>query len=445
MLIGIGEIWAGNNRGGGAFAVADSLGVSEGMINGQGSPGEGQGIQDESIAVHLKIIAGAVDGDFPRVWGDALPFGLDAAGAGVQAVGGGIDASDDAEGSLDLGPMENAVAEEDVADGVGGDHSAVMGIGHIDAAEEFVFGIGFAIAVEVVHEPEARLLGNDHAGFGEGDAVEGIESFGEGGAAIGFAIVVGIFQDEEFIFGRKTWDCVREGRHGDDPQAASGVEGNLDGVTKFGELDFGSEEIDGETGGDLKLGLLFGWGFDDAGIFAVVLSFSGRHGSEPGSGETGERSLRGAGQFVNDRFGGGDHLVIAWDFSGVFLGAFAHAVIEVGIFGPDDFADKIGFLGDGPGQFGHALRIDAVQGGIAEEGAGDHAGHEPVALWVEMQPIHGQCGSVLGIGLLAGREEIDEESGAGGCGISNSLGVGGQIAVAREVVLFGETILDGGW
>ena len=88
LLVFFREIQAGDARGGAALAVAHGLGIGEGMVNAQGGPGERQSVEDQSVAVHLEDVSGAVEGDLPRVRGDALPFRLDTTIAGIHSVGG---------------------------------------------------------------------------------------------------------------------------------------------------------------------------------------------------------------------------------------------------------------------------------------------------------------------------------------------------------------------
>ena len=199
LLVFVGEIGAGDGGGGGTFAVANGDAAAEGVVDAEGCPGHGIAVLDEAVTVHLKEIAPAVPGDFPWIGGEGLVFELDGAGAKVEAVGGGVDAAGDAVGSFDLGTVKDAVAEEDVTERSHGDHAAVVSIGDVDAAEEFFLVISFAIAVGVLHVDEARLVRDDDSVFVKGDAVGDGEVVSEDGGFVGFAIAIGVFENDDLV------------------------------------------------------------------------------------------------------------------------------------------------------------------------------------------------------------------------------------------------------
>jgi len=64
---------------------------------------------------------------------------------------------------------------------------------------------------------------------------------------VGTSITVRIFQDQDFVIDFFARQVHRVGSHRADPEAAFTVEGELHGVLEFGELDFGSEQIDFEA------------------------------------------------------------------------------------------------------------------------------------------------------------------------------------------------------
>ena len=180
--------------------------------------------------------------------------------------------------------MEDAIAKDEGAEGIGLDHAAVMGVGDIDTTEEFALGVGTVVSIGVLHEPEARLLGDDDAIVMEGDAIECIKAFDEGGELVGFSVLVGVFEDDDFIWRGEAGNGVGEGGHGDDPEAATGIKGDLDGVAEFWELFFGSEEADFVAFGDFEFGLVFGDGLMTPKPFLALLPLPSAMGGREGSG-----------------------------------------------------------------------------------------------------------------------------------------------------------------
>ena len=250
--------------------------MGEGMVNAQGSPGQRQPVEDQSIAVHLEDVTGAVEGYLPGVRRDALPFWLDAPGAGIHSVGGRINPAYRAERGLKLRSVEHAVAEPDGSGGIGGHHATVMRVGKIQATEMLGLPVGAAVAIGVLQEPVARLFRDQHAVGREGDSVEGIEPGGEDGELVGLAVPVGVFEHHELIFLGLARQRVREAGHGDYPETASAIEGDLHRGAQRGKLLLRSEEVHGISGGDLESGLHLGSRFYDTDT--VGGSTGGRHG-----------------------------------------------------------------------------------------------------------------------------------------------------------------------
>ena len=134
LLVFVGEVGAGDGGCGGTFAILDRDATAKWMVDAKGCPGHGIAVLNKAVTIHLEKIAPAVPGDFPGIGGEGLVFEVNLAGAEVEAIGGGINASGDSVGSFDLGTVEYAVAEDDVAERSHGDHAAVVGVGDINAA-----------------------------------------------------------------------------------------------------------------------------------------------------------------------------------------------------------------------------------------------------------------------------------------------------------------------
>ena len=124
--------------------------MAVGVIDSEWGPRERDTLEHVAAAVALENISIAVEGHFPRIRRRALPFGRDASGGGIEAIGRGVDAAHDAKGRFKLRAVKHAVGEEEMAEWVAGHHAAVVRIGDVDAAEEFGAGVGTAVAVGVV-------------------------------------------------------------------------------------------------------------------------------------------------------------------------------------------------------------------------------------------------------------------------------------------------------
>jgi len=222
------------------------------------------------------------------------------------------------------------------------------------------------------------LSGNDHALFVEGDAVDGVQTIGEYGAFVGFAVMIGVFEDEDFVLRKGPGSGMWPGGHGDDPESAFAVESDLDGVFEFGELFFGSEEVEFKSVGYGDVFLLFCGRFDDS-EYGIRLGFAGRHGRECGDWVIGEFGGGFGDKVVDDGVGGLDEFVVPRDFLGVFVDAFPDTVINDAVFGADDIGDGAGFACGGGGDIGDAGGIDCGEGFFADELPGDPASESAVA------------------------------------------------------------------
>ena len=82
---------------------------------------------------------------------------------------------------------------------------------------------------------------------------------------------------------------------------------------------------------------------------------------------------------MNDRRGHVEELVVAGDFSGVLVGAFADSEVDDAIFWADEVGIAAGLLPRGEGEFGDAWRGKVADGITAEEGGGESLSEDSAA------------------------------------------------------------------
>ena len=92
-----------------------------------------------------------------------------------------------------------------------------------------------------------------------------MEVVGPSGALVGFAILIGVLENDDLIAWFLTGIDVRVGDGGGDPEAAAFVPAHLDGAGHFGEIFFGCEAVDLETGIDLESCFFIGDGEEFVG------------------------------------------------------------------------------------------------------------------------------------------------------------------------------------
>ena len=210
--------------------------MGKGMINAERRPGERQAIENQSVAIHLKAVAGAIKRHTPGIGCDALPFGFNSTRAGILPVGGGIKATMHAEGGLKLRPVEDTVGKPHASHGVGRDHATMVRVCDIKSTQHFRFGIRNAIAVGIAHQPVARLFANQRSIFREGNSVQRIESARESRAFVGPAVAVGILKHNDFILLGLPRNRVWKARHGHHPKPSARIESDLHRGAQFGKL-----------------------------------------------------------------------------------------------------------------------------------------------------------------------------------------------------------------
>jgi len=252
------------------------------------------GVDEEEFAVFVPIMAPGIGGAAVEGFED-LALGVvapDGAAEGDAVVVGGAGETDFAGGGGPAAAVEPAVGAP--AEAVG--KVVVVGGGDREAVEDgFGGAVGEVVAVAVGDEEEAGRAHEPEAVGGPLDAGEVGELVGEDDGFVGFAVVVGIGEDEDAVavagielFAGQFVESVVFG----DPEAARGVPGAGDGVADLG---FGGEDGDVEAVGDAE----GGGGFGGREGFAGDL-FGVDGGGEGLGGEGGEREEEQQEAHLND-------------------------------------------------------------------------------------------------------------------------------------------------
>ena len=109
--------------------------------------------------------------------------------------------------------------------------------------------VGLVVAVGVLQEQNPRLAHDEHAAVPELEARGAVELVVERGALVGFAVAVGVFEDEQLVVGRRVAGLpLRVVRHARDPEPALVVEVHLHGFGQFREHRLVREQLDLHAG-----------------------------------------------------------------------------------------------------------------------------------------------------------------------------------------------------
>src|ERR1051326_1014979 len=155
--------------------------------------------------------------------------GFKFAGARLEAIDSSVIIANWPSSGLDLGAVEDAIAEKNgsarfVADGIGG----MMRIGRGHAHQYALHPIAFAVAVGVANEPEIGRLHQEDAVFVKLETGRRIEVINEMRAFVGLASAFGVLEQDQavadFAVGRAFRVVVPNG----DPETAFGVPRHLD-------------------------------------------------------------------------------------------------------------------------------------------------------------------------------------------------------------------------
>ena len=411
-------------------------------------------------AIVGEVVAPAIEGDAVGVWAIAC-VESDGIGAGIEAIharGGGVEGWSPGmfEGVLEEDaalPVDGAIGAVDEV--IGG----VMGIGGVDSLEEDDADIGDVIAVGVFEEEDIGLGGDDDAPVPEFEA-EGVLDFREFGGFVGDAVLIGIGKDEEAIVHGFEGFPFGVSVPASGPEAAFGIDLELDGVRQVGEAGFIGEEIEFEAVGNFYFGdgVLAGEVVGVSFFLGIgAFAFSADIGDnldgwrDIGIGE-GEGLVGGGRPDFGVAVGGHDieHFEFVLEDLGVGLAvdefearATAPDVIAVGgavavmpvhVFIDDGLAE--GFEGWGGGD------------GLAGEGGGDDFADLAIAFGEGVDAVEGEGRFGLGVAGLGGGEEVDEGDGFFFGDLFDGGGVEGEVDVIAgavgEVGAFAIFVGDGG-
>ena len=167
---------------------------------------------------------------------------------------GGIFGADGTVSGFSLGVVEDGFAEEEVAAGSPGEVvECVVGVLATETGEDDFAFVHFAVAIGVGEVGEVGFFGAiDTAIAIEHEGERNVEVIGPSGAFVGFAVLVCVFEDDDFIARLLAGVNVGIGNRGGNPKAAVFVPAHLDGAGHFGEVFLGGEAVDFETGVDLE-------------------------------------------------------------------------------------------------------------------------------------------------------------------------------------------------
>ena len=131
----------------------------------------------------------------------------------------------------------------------------MVGVVRIEAVQDQFLAVGLAVLVVVDEQGEVGFLGDVHAFRCELEADGDVEVVCEDGLLIGFAVAVGVLEDDQLIVGQGiAGTVVWVGRGRGDPESTFAVERHLDGLFEVGEFLLRGEELDLVAGGHLHFG-----------------------------------------------------------------------------------------------------------------------------------------------------------------------------------------------
>ena len=229
----------------GARMLARIIGIS-------GVEGGGEdGVRRDVISIRIKSDAPRI-----RVWvgseGGELFCGR------MVEEPGRVFGADGAVSGFGLGVVEDGFAEEKVSSGSPGE--IVEGVVRIlapEAGKDDFTMVHFSVAIGISEMGEVGFFGAEDAAVAIKDEGErDVKVIGPGGAFVGFAILIGVLENDDFIAGFLAGINMRVGDGGGDPKTAVFVPAHLDGAGHLGEIFFGGKAIDLETWIDFE-GLQF--------------------------------------------------------------------------------------------------------------------------------------------------------------------------------------------
>jgi len=227
-----------------------------GMLSGVVGVGGVEGRGEDGVGGHVVSIR--VEGYAPGVGVGVGTEGGELSSGGMVEEPGRVFGADGAVGGLSLGVVENGFAEEEVASGRPGKVvEGVVGIFTAEARENDLAVVHFTVAIGIGEVGEMGLFRAEDAAVAiENEGERDVEVIGPGGTFVCFAVLVGVFEDDDFVARLLAGVDVWVGDGGGDPEAAVLVPAHLNGAGHFGEVFFGGEAVDFEARVDFE-GLQF--------------------------------------------------------------------------------------------------------------------------------------------------------------------------------------------
>ena len=119
----------------------------------------------------------------------------------------------------------------------------VVRVCRIEPVEHDLAEISLVIAVGVFQEDEVRLLRDVEPAVGDLEAGRQMEAIGEHRLLVGFAVAIGVFEDQDLVIDGHAGQVLWVAGHRGDPEPALRVERHLHRVGKLGKLDLRGEAI----------------------------------------------------------------------------------------------------------------------------------------------------------------------------------------------------------
>ena len=296
----------------------------------------------------------------------------------------------------------------------------MVGVGGVEAADDPLLDVVAVVAIGVFEIEHVRPLGDDHALPPELKAGWVVEVIGKSLHAIGAAVAVGVFQNQQLVVHRLVGTPVRIGRPDGHPQPARGVEGHLHRVDQLGKHRFVGHQLHphARVDGHLADRLVAG----EEGMLAAceLTGLVGLHVDQVRQADLVDRGERGLGVAQRGRGCPDATVAVGRLHVEVFQLALHDLVVGLAADKPQPGPAAVGgeavghtvavepvevLVGDG--QLQPSQRLLAPLRMPAEEGLVDDAGDHAVAGGVGMDAIHGQRLGLALVGLERGPHEID--------------------------------------
>jgi hypothetical protein len=161
----------------------------------------------------------------------------------------GVLGADRSVGGFDLTVVEDRFAEEEITAGSPGEVvKGMVGVLTAESGEEDLALIHFPVAITISEVGQVRFFRAINAAISIEDEREwDVQVIGPSSTFVSFSILVGVFENDNFIAGLLPGIDVRISHRGGNPEAAAIVPTHLDWAGHFWKVFFGSETIDLET------------------------------------------------------------------------------------------------------------------------------------------------------------------------------------------------------